>query len=69
MNSFSKLNNKLKEFVESVPAEGTHVSYLADAYELYRLYGKASSIMEEDSTPENEAKVEAIAKEVEEIVG
>ena len=46
-----------------------HVGYLDKACELMELYGDALSIMEDEKTPENSAKVEAIAKEIEKIVG
>lgn len=69
MNSMSNINKKLAEFAERVPAKGMHLGYLDKASELMELYGDALSIMEDEKTPENEAKVEAIAKEIEEIVG
>lgn len=67
-NYISSINKNLEKFAMSVPAKGMHVSYLDTATELMELYGDAISIMEDERTPENEAKVEAIAKEIEEIV-
>ena len=70
MEKFERINEKLEEFAQSVPDKGAHVGYLASAYELYRLYGKASAVMEEDDiTAEDESKLEEISQEVEEIVG
>ena len=62
MNSISKMDKKLEEFAERVPAKGMHLSYLEKAHELISLYGEASSIMEEERNNENEAKIEAIEK-------
>lgn len=69
MNSISKMDKKLEEFAERVPAKGTHLSYLEKAHELISLYGEVASIMEEERNNENEAKIEAIEKEIEQIVG
>lgn len=68
MNIISSMNNKLAEFAEKVPDKGMHISYLDKASELMELYGDVLSIMEDERTPENEAKVEEIAKEIVEIV-
>lgn len=67
-NNISSINENLAKFSERVPAKGMYVSYLDKATELMELYADALSIMEDERTPENEAKVEAIAKEIEEIV-
>lgn len=67
-NSISRINENLAEFAERVPAKGMHISYLDDATKLMELYGDALSIMEDKRTPEEEAKVEAIAKKIEKIV-
>ena len=67
-NTILSINENLAKFAERVPAKGMHLSYLDKATELMELYGDALSIMEDERTPENETKVEAIAKEIEEIV-
>ena len=69
MDSISSINENLAKYAEKVPAKGMHVTYLDKASELMELYGDVLSIMEDERTPENEAKVEAIAKEIKEIVG
>lgn len=68
-NIIFEMDDKLMEFAERIPAKGMHLSYLEKAYELSELYGEASAIMEEERNPENEAKLEAVAKEIKNLVG
>ena len=63
-----EIDLNLAKFAEKIPAKGMHLNYLDKATELMELYGDILSIMEEKRTPENEAKVEALAKEIEKIV-
>lgn len=69
MDNISSINENLAKFAEKVPAKGMHVSYLDKASELMELYGDVLSIMEDERTPENEAKVKDIAEKIKEIVG
>ena len=68
MNYFSLIDQDLKKFAESIPGKGMHISYLNKATKLMELYGEASSIMEEEETPANEALVKKVAEKVEELV-
>lgn len=68
MDSISSIDENLAKFAERIPAKGMHISYLDKASELMDLYGDALSIMEDERTPKNESKLEAIAKEIQEIV-
>ena len=68
MKSFTTINEKLAKFAERVPAKGMHLSYLGKASRVMELYGEALSIMEDEKTPDNEAKVEAISEEIDKIV-
>lgn len=69
MNNISRINQKLAEFAERVPAKGMHIGYLDKANELMDLYGDALSLMEGEKNLENEEKVNKIAEKIEEIVG
>lgn len=69
MDDMSKLNGLIKEFTEIVPEEGTHLDYLFIAGEIRELYSKVLAIMEEEEeTPENLARLEAIEKEIEQLI-
>lgn len=69
MDSFSRIDQSLSKFANQTPAEGAHIGYLQKAHEAMDLYGDVLIIMEDDKNPENEAKVEALASKIEEIIG
>lgn len=65
----SKIEHKLEEFANRIPAQGMYISYLYKAEELMSLYVQASSIMEDEKTPENEEMLKEILEKIESIVG
>lgn len=68
-NEFSVANECLEKFCQKIAATGTHMSYLADAYELYERYGEMSSILADEVTSENKRKLAILAAEITRIVG
>lgn len=65
---FSDACNNLKKFCEEIPAEGTWLSYLCNADDLFHLYGRMSSIMEEELVEEDKKKLAVYAREIDRIV-
>ena len=57
-----RMEEDLIAFAESIPVKGTHISYLADAYEIFKLYGKFLSI--EEKSPANEETLKEIAEKI-----
>ncbi|MGN0514462.1 MAG: hypothetical protein ACI4GD_09295 [Lachnospiraceae bacterium] len=65
---FSDAYNNLQKFCQDVPAEGSWLSYLCDADELHYLYGKMSSILEEEPTEEDKKKLAVYSREIDRMV-
>ncbi len=60
MDYLREIKKVIKEFCESVPAEGFETNYLENAKELYELYGEALVRLEN----EEESKLKEIYEKV-----
>lgn len=68
-NTFAKIKKSIKTFCNGYPPNGFELNYLENGERILKLYGKASAILEEESSPESEKKLEEIYEEIKTLAG